>query len=129
MSDLTVKRIDEMEAVLGGGFKRARASLGVESFGMSILDLPPNFDRYPEHDEARSGQEEVYIALQGSGELDVEGERIALDEETFVRVGAGTKRKVHVGPDGVRLLVLGATPGKVYEPSESSKLGAPEPGV
>ena len=53
MSTHTVKKIDEMEAVYLGAFKRARAELGVESFGMSIIDLPPNFENYPEHDHAQ----------------------------------------------------------------------------
>ena len=44
MSGHAVKKIDEMEAVYGGAFKRARAELGVESFGMQILDLPPSYE-------------------------------------------------------------------------------------
>ncbi len=50
MSGYAVKKIDEMEAIYGGAFKRARAELGVESFGMQIIDMPPNFENYPEHD-------------------------------------------------------------------------------
>ncbi len=42
MSDYAVKKIDDIEAIFGGAFKRARAELGVESFGMQVLDLPPN---------------------------------------------------------------------------------------
>ena len=61
MSTHAVKKIDEMEAVFGGGFKRARAELGVESFGMQIIDMPPNYDNYPEHDHEQDGQEEVYV--------------------------------------------------------------------
>lgn len=52
MSDYAVKEIDSMEAVYLGAFKRARAELGVESFGMAVIDLPPNFDQYPEHDHS-----------------------------------------------------------------------------
>jgi hypothetical protein len=33
MADYTIKRIDEMEAIYAGHFMRARAELGVESFG------------------------------------------------------------------------------------------------
>ena len=33
MSGCTVKRIDEMEAIYGGAYKRARAELGVSAFG------------------------------------------------------------------------------------------------
>src|SRR5215210_538134 len=107
MADYTVKKIDELEAVFGGAFKRARAELGVNSFGMQILDMPPNLDQYPEHDHADSGQEEVFVILRGSAEIDVEGERIALDPETLIRVGAGDKRKILPGDKGVRLLALG----------------------
>ncbi|HSC20868.1 MAG TPA: hypothetical protein VLC07_03990 [Solirubrobacterales bacterium] len=75
MSDYTVKKIDEMEAVYLGAFKRARAELGVESFGLQVIDMPPNFDGYPEHDHAEDGQEEVFFALRGGGEIEIEGDR------------------------------------------------------
>jgi mannose-6-phosphate isomerase-like protein (cupin superfamily) len=127
MSDYTVKRIDEMEAVYRDAFKRARASLGVESFGMNVLDIPPNTDQYPEHDHAEDGQEEVYLPLRGSGEIEIEGERIPLEIDTMVRVGPGTKRKIWTGDEPLRLLAIGATPGEVYEAPDFSKLGAPDP--
>ena len=73
MADYTVKRIDEMEGAYGGAFKRARAELGVSSFGMAIIDMPPNFEHYPTHDHARDGQEEVFIALRGGGEIEIDG--------------------------------------------------------
>lgn len=127
MSDYTVKRIDEMEAVYGGAFKRARAELGVEAFGMQIIDMPANFDGYPEHDHAEDGQEEVFIALRGGGEIEIEGERFPLDGDHVARVASGTKRKVWPGADGIRLLVLGGRPGDVYEAPEISQLGVPDP--
>lgn len=127
MSDYAVKRIDEMEAVYMGSFKRARAELGVESFGIGVIDLPPSFDGYPEHDHSEDGQEEVYLALRGSGEIEIEGERHSLDPEHMARVASGTPRKVWPGPDGLRLLVLGGVPGGTYEPPKVSELGEPDP--
>ena len=41
MPDVTVKRVEEMEAIWGGSFVRARASLGATSFGMNIWNFPP----------------------------------------------------------------------------------------
>jgi len=122
-----VKKIDEMEAVYGGAFKRARAELGVESFGMQIIDLPPNYDGYPEHDHEQDGQEEVYVALRGGGEIEIEGERFPLDDNHVARVGPETKRKIWPGPDGIRLVVLGGTPGAVYDAPDLTKLGEPDP--
>jgi mannose-6-phosphate isomerase-like protein (cupin superfamily) len=127
MSDYTVKKIDEMEAVYRGAFKRARAELGVESFGMQILDLPPNFENYPEHDHEHDGQEEVFVALRGSGEIEIAGERFPLDPDHVVRVSPGTKRKIWPGPDWIRLLILGGIPGQAYEPPDITKLGEPDP--
>jgi len=127
VSDYTVKKIDEMEAVFRGGFKRARAELGVESFGMQIIDMPPNYENYPEHDHEHDGQEEVFIALRGGGEIEIAEERFPLDADHVARVAPNTKRKVLPGPDGIRLLVLGGIPGKPYEAPDISKLGEPDP--
>ncbi len=126
MSGYEIKRIDDMEAVAFGSFKRARAELGISSFGMQVIDLPPNNDLYPEHDHANDGQEEVYVALRGSGEIEVEGQRHRLDPETMVSVKPGAVRKVYTGDDALRMLILGGVPGKSYEPPEISALGAPD---
>jgi mannose-6-phosphate isomerase-like protein (cupin superfamily) len=127
MSTHAVKKIDEMEAIYLGSFKRARAELGVESFGMQIIDLPPSYEHYPEHDHAEDGQEEVFMALRGEGEIEIAGERFPLDTDHVARVSAGTKRKLWPGPDGVRVLVLGGIPGEAYQAPDVSKLGEPDP--
>jgi mannose-6-phosphate isomerase-like protein (cupin superfamily) len=122
MADYTAKQIDQMEAAYGGGLKKARAELGVQSFGMQVIDLPPGYSDYPEHDHASDGQEEVYSAMRGSGEIDVEGERIPLTPDVLVRVGPATKRKIYAGPEGLRLLALGGTPGTAYQAAEFTEL-------
>jgi len=127
MSTHAVKKIDDMEGIYGGAFKRARAELGVESFGMQIIDMPPNYDGYPEHDHSEDGQEEVYLTLRGSGEIEIEGERFPLDEDHVARVGPGVKRKVWPGEGGIRILVLGGKAGEAYEAPDITKLGEPDP--
>ena len=127
MADCTIKRIDEMEAAFLGTFKRARAELGVSSFGIQVLDLPPNIEQYPEHDHAESGQEEVFVVVRGGGEIEVDGERVPLDADNVVRVGPEAKRKLWPGDEGMRVLALGGVPGRAYEPPDLSKLGVPDP--
>jgi mannose-6-phosphate isomerase-like protein (cupin superfamily) len=124
MVDYTAKHINDMEAAYGGGFIKARAELGVTSFGMQIIRMPAGYDGYPEHDHAEDGQEEVYLALDGSGWIDIDGERVDLDKDVFVRIAAGTKRKVHSGPEGLKMLVLGGCPGKAYEVAAFSELAS-----
>jgi len=123
MADYTAKQIDQMEAAFGGGLVRARAELGVTSFGMQVIRMPANYDDYPEHDHAEDRQEEVYLALRGSGWIDVDGERVELGKDTFVRIGPGAKRRVHSGPDGLQMLVIGGCPGEPYKIAAFSELG------
>lgn len=121
--------IDEMESIWGGGFKRARASVGATAFGMSVSDLPPNFEHVPPHVHTFDGQEELYMALAGSGWLEINGERVPLDTETAIRVGPTATRKPISGPDGLRMLIVGGIPGKAYEPFPLMEAGAPEPTI
>jgi mannose-6-phosphate isomerase-like protein (cupin superfamily) len=127
MADYAVRRIDEMEAIVRGSFKKARAELGVSSFGIQVIDMPPNVDAYPEHDHSQDGQEEVYVAMRGGGEIEIDGERHPIDAETMVRVSAGTKRKLYPGDEGMRVLVIGGVPGEAYAIRDYTELGAPDP--
>ena len=123
-----IKNIDEMEAIFGGGFKLARAELGVEAFGLQVIDLPPNVgDNYPEHDHSEDGQEEVYVPISGSGEIQIDGEAHALSPGLIVRVGPGVKRQLRTGNQALRVLAIGGVPGQAYEISEGTKLGTPDP--
>ena len=127
MAGYTVVKIDDIEAIVAGTFRRARAALGVESFGLQVLELPPNIDAYPEHDHADDGQEEVYVTLRGSGEIEIDGERHPLDPEHLVCVKSGTKRKIWPGDEGMRVLAIGGKPGSVFEPKSFTDLGEKDP--
>ena len=133
MPDVTHSKVGEMESISGVlegiTFHKAAAGLGVTSFGVSIVDMEPGTEEYPEHDHSESGiggkmfatrpqqlgQEEVYFALRGSGTVEADGESYAIDVDHAVRVGPEVKRKVLPGPDGLRLLTIGARPGEAYE--------------
>lgn len=122
MADYTAKRIDEMEAAYGGGFVRARAELGVTSFGLQVIKLPPENTSYPEHDHVEDGQEEVYLPLEGDGWIEIDGERVELDPKVFVRVGPAAKRKLFSGLKGLSVLALGGAAGEAYKIAPFSEL-------
>jgi mannose-6-phosphate isomerase-like protein (cupin superfamily) len=127
LAGYAVKRIDDMEGIYLGSFKLARAELSITAFGMAVMDIPAGYADYPEHDHSEDGQEEVYLALRGSGEIEIDGERHPLDPGTMVRVSPGTKRKIWPGDDGIRVLAIGAVPGRPYEVPEYTELGTPDP--
>jgi uncharacterized cupin superfamily protein len=128
MADCTIKKLDEMEAIFFGSFKKAGAELEVGAFGMNIFDMPPNTgEQYPEHDHGHDRQEEVYVVLKGSGRIVVDGKDVPLDPETVVRCGPGVTRKIFAGDQGMRVLALGGVPGQAYERPEVFEKGAPDP--
>ena len=129
MPDVTVKRVEDFEAIFGGGFRRVRAGLGVTSFGIAVIDIPPRFEHYPEHDQTHDDQEEVYTVLSGRATLRVGGEDHELEPGVFARVGAAEKRKLTTGDEPARILAMGAIPGKVYEPPEFTFEGATSPSM
>jgi len=87
-------------------------SLGLKNIGVTIhvFARGEGFDFFHNHRE----QEEVYLCLQGSADLEIAGdkpERVHLDSGDIVRVDAGTLRAVgnHTSERAV-VLIAGACP-------------------
>ena len=98
---------------------------------MQVMTLPPHCDGYPDHTHDAStpeaGQEEVYIPLEGSGELVAGDERFDLRPGVMVRVGPDQRRQISPGADGIRFIALGGVPGETHAPSQWTELGGPLP--
>ena len=122
MTDVTAKKLEDVpayegpRAIPGIRFRSLGRALGVSAWGMNAIEIDPGCTAYPEHDHAKDGQEEVYVVLEGSGTIAAAGGETKLEPGMLVRVGASVKRKVQPGPDGIVLLVLGATPGQPFRP-------------
>ena len=110
-----VRTVDELPQLWDGAVKLVRAGLGITAFGVNILDLPPNYTT-ESHDEAETGQQELYIALRGSGRVLIGGQGLTLDEEHLVRADAGVSRVLASGGDGLRVMCVGSTPDAPYTP-------------
>jgi mannose-6-phosphate isomerase-like protein (cupin superfamily) len=117
MSAYTLRQIDGLPAINHGAVKLAGDELGVESFGLQVLDLPPGFTDYPEHDHAADRQEEVYVVLEGSADFELDGTSAHAEAGTLVRVEPDARRKLLPGPDGVRVLAIGCAPGGYERPA------------
>jgi hypothetical protein len=123
MSDApyTGLRYDEMPSLWDGFANLVRPGLGLTAFGANVMNLPPDYETKA-HTESESGQEELYVALEGSGAVLIGEERepVPLDTERAVRVAPPTSRILASGPDGMRVLIIGGVPGKAYVAPEWS---------
>jgi len=107
--------VEDIEAEREGRIRRVRVALGVSAFGINHIHLPPN-GQGSDHDESRTGQEEVYFVLEGSGTMVVEGELVELRPQRYVFVPPGVTRQVRAGAAGVSFICVGAPPGRGYQP-------------
>jgi uncharacterized cupin superfamily protein len=120
MSDgYTVKHLDDFEQMEGSGgatWHLARKALGAQSFGFNVVDLEPGGE-LPAHDESESGQEEVFVVLDGDATIVADETEHSAPAGTFVRYGPEVRRTVRNRGDApVRMLLIGV-PGKSgYEP-------------
>jgi uncharacterized cupin superfamily protein len=89
----------------GERFVALRRQLGVSSFGMNQIVLQPG-QRGRSHRHQR--QEELYVVLEGTLTLLLEGEASDLREGDVIRVAPRVRRQlVNRGPGRVVLLALG----------------------
>lgn len=117
------RALDELPTLWGGFALLVRDGLGIEAFGAQIMELPPGHVTRS-HDEAETGQQELYVALRGAGEVVIDGaEHLSLDPEHVVRVDAGVARTLTAGPEGMRVLCIGGVPGAAYEPPQWTSAG------
>ena len=82
----------------GGGYEIVHESPGLE-LGVYVL-VSPEPDRQQPHSD-----DEVYVVLEGSGTLEVEGERVDLREGQAVYVPAGADHRF-VGYEQLAVLVV-----------------------
>jgi uncharacterized cupin superfamily protein len=110
-------------------FQRLRAELGVTSFGLNLLRLRPGQQgRIHRHEH----QEEVYVVLEGTLTLVIEGEPRELRRGELARVAPDVRRRLaNRHRESVLLLALGGAnehvgrDGAAYESWDETGPGRP----
>jgi hypothetical protein len=105
-----VARLDDIER--RGRDIPVREHLGIRAFGVNAFTPSENGTLVGEHDEAGSGQEELYLVLDGNATFEIDGQTVDAPAGTFVFVAPAARRKAT--GDGT-VLALGATPGEAYQ--------------
>ena len=87
----TIGRLGEFET--NGRWQLVRRGLGVDSFGLNVVEIEQGYS-IPEHDETERDQEEVFIVLEGTPSLVVDGREIEAPAGTFARLDPRLSRTV-----------------------------------
>jgi uncharacterized cupin superfamily protein len=114
MADFTILHYEEFERE--GKWALVRRSLDIESFGINLVELQPGED-IPEHDERDRDQEEVFIVLEGSPSLVIDGEHHPAPKGTFARLGpVHTRTVVNDRDEPAVVLIVSAPRTSGYTP-------------
>ena len=115
----SIKQMDEFEVMEGSGactWLLARKALDTSAFGYNLVEIAPG-GQIPEHDEAESGQVELYAILDGEAVLRLDGEDHAAPAGTFASIDPPATRTI-LNRSGapVTALLIGVQPEGGYEP-------------
>jgi hypothetical protein len=105
-----VARLDDIER--RGRDLPVREHLGIHAFGINAYTPGEDGTLINEHDETGTGQEELYLVLDGNATFELDGETVDAPAGTFVSVGPETRRKAT--GEGT-IVAIGATPGQAYQ--------------
>jgi quercetin dioxygenase-like cupin family protein len=87
----------------------ARVPLEAELVGITYQRLAPNF-RIP-YGHKHKTQEEVFVVVNGSARVNLDGEVRELKQWDAVRVHKDTMRGFEAGPEGAEIIAVGAPGG------------------
>jgi uncharacterized cupin superfamily protein len=96
----------------GYGFRKVRAALGVQAFGVNAIVMPAGYSsRFHAHER----QEETYFVHRGTVEIEFgDGSRHRLGPGGLARVDPSTPRRLHaVGDEDVVYVCFGGADGYV----------------
>ena len=101
-----------------GNWRLVRRTLGLQAFGINLVDIPPG-EQIPEHDEIARDQEEVFYVLSGTPTLVVDGEDHLARAGCFARLDPEHTRTVrNDGHEPASVLIASAPRSSGYEPME-----------
>jgi quercetin dioxygenase-like cupin family protein len=116
LEGVTIRRREDLERT--GNWLLVRRSLGVGAFGLNLVEIPLG-ERIPEHDETGRDQEEVFLVLEGSPSLVVDGREIEAPAGTFARLDPHLSRTVvNHGDEPASVLIVSAPRSSGYVPMD-----------
>ena len=136
MARWTVKPITAIPTVSNGGpedpsWYPLQHALGIDTFGANLFVATQGGQTLVEdHDERESGQQELYVVLEGAVAFQLDGEEAHVGRGSAVAIAdPSVRRSATAFGEGTALLIIGAGPEtfrSTWNPSHFSDI--PRPG-
>lgn len=136
MAGWTVREIAAIPTVADGGpndpaWYPLQHVLGIRTFGANLF-VATHADQIlvEQHDEGKSGQQELYLVLEGEVAFQLDGEEVRLGRSSAVAVtDPAVRRQATALTSGATLLIVGASDDpfrSTWNPDHFSDIPQPE---
>jgi hypothetical protein len=94
-----------------GDWAALNGPLGIEAFGVNVIEPALDSASEIEHDETDSSQQELYVVLSGRARFTIGGEVLEAGAGTAIGVGDPSLTRAYEALEaGTRVLCIGAAP-------------------
>ncbi len=99
----------------GKSWHSIRHYFGISGFGVNAATKNKGESLTPEHDETKSGQQELFIVTEGKAEFCVAGKSFVGMPGCLVFVEPHIRRSAKAVDSPTSLLMIGGAPGQAYK--------------
>jgi uncharacterized cupin superfamily protein len=122
MADYTIKKLEEVEDVLGdypGEMRMFAGPLGCEQVALTFRRMPPDTGGKGSYGHSHPDQEEIYYVLSGTLTFKLGDDTVEAGSGTAIKVPGPTVRSVHNESDRDAELVIVST--RSEDPRENTE--------
>lgn len=97
------------------GWHSIRHFFGITGFGVNAVTRDKGQSLTPEHDEMKSGQQELFVVLEGKAEFVLDDEKVLATKGMLVAIEPNVRRQATALASPTTVLAVGGAPGKAYK--------------
>ncbi len=113
-----VHDVPPMEEGFTKGWHSLRWYFGIKGFGVNAFTRSKGEWLTKEHDEKDTGQQELFIIMEGEAEFTINGKKIIAPAGTIIEVDPEIKRAADALATPTTMLIIGAPADKKYAPPD-----------
>lgn len=110
-----VNDIPPIKTSWGKGWHSIRHYFDITGFGVNAAAGNKGESLISKHDEMESGQQELFVVLEGKAEFVLDGEKLVVTKGILVAIEPNVKRQATALVSPTTVMAVGGTPGKAYE--------------
>lgn len=111
-----VNDIPPMEESFTKGWHSLRWYFGIKGFGVNAITRDKGEWLTKDHDELETGQQELFIILEGKAEFTLDGQKVVSRRGSMIAVEPEVKRSADSLATPTTMLIIGAPADKKYIP-------------